>query len=99
MLPKLCHLDNDLVIIILWVTTQTQLFLITPPKNLFFSLAGEWPKLFRENNVELTRFDGGGVPLFLPKRWQIFPTGCSMIFDCPVDRSWCAQRCCDGAGT
>ena len=37
------------------------------------------------------------VPLFLPKRWQIFPTGCSMIFDCPVDRSWCAQRCCDGA--
>jgi len=19
-----------------------------------------------------------------------------MIFDCPVDRSWCAQRCCDG---
>jgi len=39
------------------------------------------------------------VPLFLPKRWQIFPTGCSMIFDCPVDRSWCAQRCCDGAAT
>ena len=24
-----------------------------PPKN---SLAGEWPKLFRENNVEITRF-------------------------------------------
>jgi len=22
-----------------------------------------------------------------------------MIFDCPVDRSWCAQRCCDGAAT
>ena len=30
-----------------------------------------------------------------PCFWQIFPTGCSMIFDCPVDRSWCAQRCCD----
>jgi len=39
------------------------------------------------------------VPLFLPRRWQIFPPGCSMIFDCPVDRSWCAQRCCDGAAT
>jgi len=34
-----------------------------------------------------------------PCFWQIFPTGCSMIFDCPVDRSWCAQRCCDGAAT
>ena len=42
---------------ILWVTTQTQLFLITPKKK---SLAGEWPKLFRENNnnVELTRLCG-----------------------------------------
>ena len=38
-----------------------------PPKKIFFPLAGEWPKLFRENNVEITRFDGGGggVPLFL----------------------------------
>ena len=36
-------------------------------------------------------------PLFLPKRWQIFPRGCSA--QCPVDRSWCAQRCCDGAAT
>ena len=37
-----------------------------------------------------------------PCFWQIFPTGCSMIFEglpCPVDRSWCAQRCCDGAAT
>ena len=36
------------------------------------------------------------------RRWQIFPRGCSMIFEglpCPVDRSWCAQRCCDGAAT
>ena len=39
----------------------------------------------------------GNVPLFLPKRWQIFPRGCSAR--CPVDRSWCAQRCCDGAAT
>jgi hypothetical protein len=36
----------------------------------------------------------GGVPLFLA---QIFPRGCSA--QCPVDRSWCAQRCCDGAAT
>ena len=38
---------------IMWVTTQTQLFLTPPPQN---SLAGEWPKLFRENNYEKTRF-------------------------------------------
>jgi len=42
----------EYIIIILWVTTQTQLFL-TQKKN---PLAGEWPKLFRENNVEITRF-------------------------------------------
>ena len=34
-----------------------------------------------------------------PCFWHIFPRGCSMIFDCPVDRSWCAQRCCDRAAT
>ena len=34
-----------------------------------------------------------------PCFWQIFPRGCSMIFDCPDDRSWCAQRYCDGAAT
>ena len=36
-----------------------------------------------------------------PCFWQIFTTatGCSMIFDCPVDCSWCAQHCCDGAAT
>ena len=39
------------------------------------------------------------------KKWQIFPRGCSVLNDfrgaaqCPVDRSWCAQRCCDGAAT
>ena len=32
-----------------------------------------------------------------PYFWQIFPRGCSA--QCPVDRSWCAQRCCDGAAT
>jgi len=39
-------------------------------------------------------------PCFCPKVAH-FPNwlGCSMIFDCPVDRSWCAQRCCDGAAT
>jgi len=37
------------------------------------------------------------VVVVSPCFWQIFPTGCSMIFDCPVDRSWCAQRC--GAAT
>ena len=40
---------------ILWVTTHTQLFL-TPKKK--FPLAGEWPKLFREKNVEKTRLCG-----------------------------------------
>ena len=40
---------------ILWITTQTQLFLITQKKK---SLAGEWPKLFRENDYEKTRFVG-----------------------------------------
>ena len=31
---------------------------------------------------------------------QIFPRGCTMIFEglpCPVDRSWCAARCCEPA--
>ena len=37
---------GPIIIIILWVTTQTQLFL-TPKKKIG---AGEWPKLFRENN-------------------------------------------------
>ena len=49
-----------------------------------------------------TQTQGGGVPLFLPKRWQIFPTGCSMIFDCPVVRrplmvrAALLRRGCDG---
>ena len=42
--------EASLYLGILWVTTQTQLFLITPQKKFLF-LAGEWPKLFRENNV------------------------------------------------
>ena len=36
-------------------------------------------------------------------RWQIFPEGLLNDFrgaaQCPVNRSWCAQRCCDGAAT
>ena len=97
MLPKLCHLDNDLVIIILWVTTQTQLFLITPPKNLFFSLAGEWPKLFRENNVELTRFDGVCTPVFAQKLAN-FPEGllCPMPRRPLMVRAALLRRSCDG---
>ena len=59
-------------------------------------------KLFRENNVafliipnvELTRLLWCVVS---PCFWQIFPRGRSA--QCPVDRSWCAQRCCDGAAT
>ena len=51
--------------------TQTQLFL-TPPPNP--PLAGEWPKLFRENNVELTRFDGVCTPVFAQKLAN-FPEG------------------------
>ena len=65
--------------------------------------AGEWPKLFRENN---SKKQGCVVVAVSPCFWQIFPTGC--FFDCPVDRSWCAlarsaaatelrrSRCCDG---
>ena len=34
------------------------------------------------------------VPLFL----AIFPEGL-LSAQRPVDRSWCAQRCCDGAAT
>ena len=34
----------------------------------------------------------GGVPMF----WQFFQ---AIAAQCPVDRSWCAQRCCDGAAT
>ena len=37
------------------------------------------------------------VVVVSPCFWQNFPTGC--FFDCPVDRSWCARRCCDGAAT
>ena len=36
---------GPIIIIILWVTTQTQLFLTQKKIG-----AGEWPKLFRENN-------------------------------------------------
>jgi len=37
------------------------------------------------------------VVVVSPCFWQIFPRGC--YARCPVDRSWCAQRCCDGAAT
>ena len=51
---------------------QTRLFL-TPPKK-HFSLAEEWPKLFRENNYEKKDlYDDPQFLSFLPKRWQIFP--------------------------
>ena len=79
--------------------TQTRRFLTPPPK----SLAGEWPKLFREKNYEKTMTVGNEVicsvmtPCFCPKGGNFFPRGCSA--QCPVDRSWCAQRCCDGAAT
>ena len=88
-------------ILILWVTTQTQLFLT--PKNK--SGAGEWPKLFRENNLKkqgLCR-RRGGVPLFLPKSAK-FSRGAAPP-DAPSTahgaRSAAAtelrrSRCCDG---
>ena len=44
---------GPIIIIILWVTTQTQLFL-TPPR--FFFLSGEWPKLFKKIDFEKRRF-------------------------------------------
>jgi len=81
-------------------TTQPCFFNIILPKELrplpcsgFFF----WG-VIKKSCVWVTMY---GTPLFLPKmaKWQIFQTGCSTIFDCPVDRSWCAQRCCDGAAT
>ena len=82
--------------IILWVTTQTQLFL-TPPQ--FFFLAGEWPKLFREINYEKTRFEvvvvnDDGVPLFLAN----FPEGllCPMPRRPLMVRAALLRRSCDG---
>jgi len=83
---KAHHSSIFLCIGILWVTTQTQLFLITPPQK---SLAGEWPKRFREINPSNNKLCVI-VVVVSPCFWQI---------RCPVDRSWCAQRCCDGAAT
>ena len=82
--------------VILWVTTQTQLFLAPP---IFSPCRGSGLSSLRRLILKKEGLSGG--PPF-SKRWQIFPTGCSMIFEglpCPVDRSWCAQRCCDGAAT
>ena len=81
---------------ILWVTTQTQLFL-TPQKKIPWQGSG-LRSLGRIMLKSQGLCHGGGVPLFLAN----FPNGnglLNMIFDCPVDRSWCAQRCCDGAAT
>ena len=68
-------------------------------KKFFFSLAGEWPKLFRENNIEITRFDsggGGGVPLFLAN----FPNGLLNDFRLPrrplMVHAALLRRSCDG---
>ena len=76
---------------ILWVTTQTQLFLTPPKKNPWQgSDLSSLGRLIMKNKVCL-------MMVVSPRSWQIFPRGCSA--QCPVDRSWCAQRCCDGAAT
>ena len=82
---------------ILWVTTHTALF----NPIFFFQIVltspcqGSDPGSFGEINYEKRRFAGGGVAV------ANFPEGLLNHFrgaaQCPVDRSWCAQRCCDGA--
>ena len=37
---------------------------LPPPKKYFFSLAGEWPKLFRENNFNYENKDCMMTPSF-----------------------------------
>ena len=74
--------------------------LFNPPKN--FPEQGSGLSSLGRIMLLLLKKQAGCVmvyPCFCPKRWQIFQTGCSTIFVCPVDRSWCAQRCCDGAAT
>ena len=82
---------------ILWVTTQTQLSSTPPQKRFFFPWQGSG--LSSLGRIMLKSQGLMVVVVVSPCFWQIFQTGCSMIFDCPVDRSWCAQRCCDGAAT
>jgi len=76
---------------------QTQLFLITPPKKLFFSLAGEWEN---NNNVELTRFDGGVCTPVFAQKVANFPNGLLNDFRLPrrplMVRAALLQRTCDG---
>ena len=68
---------------ILWVTTQTQL--LKPKKKKFLEQGSGLSSLGR-----LMRRTTSFVSLCVsPCFWQI---------RCPVDRSWCAQRCRDGAG-
>ena len=77
--------------------TQTRLMVmlfLTPPPKKNFPLAGEWPKLFRENNYEKTRFVCDGVPLFLAN----FPEGllCPMPRRPLMVRAALMRRSCDG---
>ena len=67
--------------------------LFTPPKKSFFPWQGSG--LSSLGRIMLN--SQGCVVVVSPCFWQIFPRGCSA--QCPVDRSWCAQRCCDGAAT
>ena len=74
--------------------------LFNNPKKKIPEQGSEWPKLFRENNVEKTRLcrgGGGGVPLFLAN----FPNG--LLFRLPrrplMVRAALLRRSCDGAAT
>ena len=75
------------------------------PGDKFFSHGTPvwpWPVILKK-----TRFDSVQFIYIFSKRclggkFSRRATGCSMIFEglpCPVDRSRCAQRCCDGAAT
>ena len=75
------------------------------PPSFFFSCRGSGLSSLRRLILKKQGLMHHGVQWFFrifAKTRQIFPTGCSMIFEglpCAVDRSWCAQRCCDGAAT
>ena len=78
--------------LILWVTTQTQLFLT--PQKIPWQGSGlsSLGRIMLNSQGLMVVVNDGGVPMF----WQFFQ---AIAAQCPVDRSWCAQRCCDGAAT
>ena len=78
MLPKLCHLDNDLEIIIIKHYTSW------PPQEMVFI----WPPFF-EYNKRLLRQKTGGACLYMPQdgHWlasfEVIPPPKKLVFPRP----------------